>query len=124
MKRPCLAEAGSQAPTGARVNLDGGVATIDRDRCAGDELGLVAGQEDDQVGDLLGFAHASCRVQLGVLFQGRRVDQRGANNTRCHRIHADSFLGIHGASCPGHVDDAALRSRVGDVVRDGDNAEH
>lgn len=46
----------------ARIKLGGGIASIDRDRCAGDELGLVAGQEGDQVGDP--WASPNPRIKL------------------------------------------------------------
>ena len=97
------------AHSDAAVGTNGGIATVDRDGRAGDELRLVAGEESDEVGDFLRLADAPCRVQVCVLFEGRLVDEGGADDARGDCVHTDALLRVHRPGGAGHVHDAALR---------------
>ena len=80
---------------------------VDRQRRAGDEIGLVGGQEHHAAGDVVGMAEPAHRDAGDDLLQhvlGHRAHHLGIDIARRHRVHRDA------------EPRALLRQRLGEAV--------
>src|SRR5690606_12011938 len=114
---------------------DRAAAAVDGVDAPGDPVGLVAGEEEGEGGDVLDRAEAAERVVacgggVGLRHGGRGqaallpgpLHQRGIDPARADRVDADVVGGVGGGHLPGDGDDAALGGGVGEDAGDADEA--
>jgi signal transduction histidine kinase len=100
-----------------------GYPAVDEERRGGDERGVVAGQERDRGGDLLGLGEPAHRhvhePALGPLRVGREklAQQRRVHRPRAQRVDPDPLARELHAELTGHGQHAALGRGVGDLRR-------
>src|SRR5215471_21672226 len=98
--------------------LLGGGTAIDDQLAPSDEGGLIRGEVQDTIGDILWRAYAPQRHPIDPLVSQDRIRQRvpdhvGINGTRMYGVAADVLFGmLHGCRL-GEEPHRALRGRVG-----------
>jgi hypothetical protein len=94
-------------------------AAVDAEDLAGDEARLLAREEDDGVGDVVGLAHARCQVVFlehrDVLLAAELSDVVRQDQTGRDGVAADALLAVLRRDVEGERIDGALRDPVGGV---------